>query len=183
MAQPRTLFEKVWDDHVVRRGEGTPDLLFVDLHLVHEVTSPQAFQALDLAGRSVRRPDLTLATVDHGVPTAARALGIADPLSKKQIDALVDNCERHGVTFYGLDDVRQGIAEIEGASGRSSAHVERRGAIAEALASAGASDVVLIAGKGHESTQTTAGRSEPFDDRVVAAAELKRLGWNGEPSA
>jgi 3-isopropylmalate/(R)-2-methylmalate dehydratase large subunit len=114
MAEPRTLFEKVWDDHVVRRAAGEPDLLFIDLHLVHEVTSPQAFEAIELAGRSVRRPDLTLATVDHGVPTTARSLGITDPLSKKQIDTLVANCERHDVTLYGLGDVRQGIVHVIG---------------------------------------------------------------------
>ena len=111
---PRTLFEKIWTDHVVRSAPGEPDLLYIDLHLVHEVTSPQAFEAIELAGRSVRRPDLTLATVDHGVPTTARSLGITDPLSKKQIDTLVDNCERHDVTLYGLGDVRQGIVHVIG---------------------------------------------------------------------
>jgi 3-isopropylmalate/(R)-2-methylmalate dehydratase large subunit len=114
MAEPRTLFEKVWADHVVRSAPGEPDLLFIDLHLVHEVTSPQAFEALEDAGRPVRRPDLTLATVDHGVPTAARSLGITDPLSKKQIDTLVRNCERHGITLYGIGDVRQGIVHVIG---------------------------------------------------------------------
>ena len=114
MAGPRTLFEKVWDDHVVRRAASEPDLLFIDLHLVHEVTSPQAFEALESAGRSVRRPELTLATVDHGVPTTARSLGITDPLSKKQIDTLTHNCERHGITLYGLGDVRQGIVHVIG---------------------------------------------------------------------
>src|SRR5690554_7904560 len=106
----KTLAEKVWDAHIVRRGEGDePDLLYIDLHLVHEVTSPQAFESLRLAGRRVRRPDLTLATIDHGVPTADRALGIRDPLSKKQIDTLVANCEEFGITLFGLDDPRQGI--------------------------------------------------------------------------
>jgi 3-isopropylmalate/(R)-2-methylmalate dehydratase large subunit len=114
MPSPRTLFEKVWDDHVVRTAPGEPDLLYIDLHLVHEVTSPQAFEALREAGRPVRRPDLTLATIDHGVPTAARELGITDPLSKKQIDALIDNCRRNGITLFGLDDVRQGIVHVIG---------------------------------------------------------------------
>ncbi|NNF70088.1 MAG: 3-isopropylmalate dehydratase large subunit [Acidimicrobiia bacterium] len=113
MAQ-RTLLDKIWDDHVVRAGDDAPDLLFVDLHLVHEVTSPQAFEALTLAGRQVRRPDLTLATVDHGVPTAGRSLGITDPLSKRQIDALTANCDAHGITLFGIDDPRQGIVHVIG---------------------------------------------------------------------
>ena len=112
--QPKTLFEKVWETHVVREAEGEPSLLYIDLHLVHEVTSPQAFDALRLAGRGVRRPDLTVSTIDHGVPTANRSLGIKDPLSKKQIDALVDNCREFGITLYGLDDPRQGIVHIIG---------------------------------------------------------------------
>ena len=111
---PRTLFEKVWDDHVIREAPGEPALLYVDMHLVHEVTSPQAFDALRLAGRAVRRPDLTVSTIDHGVPTANRQLGIRDPLSKKQIDTLIANCEEAGITLYGLDDPRQGIVHIIG---------------------------------------------------------------------
>jgi 3-isopropylmalate/(R)-2-methylmalate dehydratase large subunit len=110
----KTLFEKIWDDHLVRSAPGEPDLLFIDLHLVHEVTSPQAFESLRLAGRGVRRPDLSLATIDHGVPTADRGLGIRDPLSKKQIDTLVANCEESGITLYGLDDPRQGIVHVIG---------------------------------------------------------------------
>ncbi|HLU30531.1 MAG TPA: 3-isopropylmalate dehydratase large subunit, partial [Acidimicrobiia bacterium] len=110
----KTLFEKIWDDHIVRSVDGEPDLLYIDLHLVHEVTSPQAFESLRLAGRRVRRPDLTLATIDHGVPTADRALGIRDPLSKKQIDTLIANCEREGITLFGLDDPRQGIVHVIG---------------------------------------------------------------------
>ncbi len=104
----------MWDDHIVRRGEGEPDLLFIDLHLVHEVTSPQAFESLQIRERPVRRPDLTLATIDHGVPTEGRALGIRDPLSKIQIDTLIANCERTGITLYGLDDPRQGIVHVIG---------------------------------------------------------------------
>jgi 3-isopropylmalate/(R)-2-methylmalate dehydratase large subunit len=110
----KTLFEKVWDDHVVYSAPGEPDLLYIDLHLVHEVTSPQAFESLRLAERPVRRPDLCLATIDHGVPTAERGLGIRDPLSKKQIDTLVANCEANGITLYGLDDPRQGIVHVIG---------------------------------------------------------------------
>ena len=112
--QPATLLAKVWDDHVVRSYPGEPDLLFVDLHLVHEVTSPQAFDSLRLSGRSVRRPELTLATIDHGVPTTDRHLGITDPMSKVQIEALVRNCAEFGVTLFGLDDPRSGIVHIIG---------------------------------------------------------------------
>jgi 3-isopropylmalate/(R)-2-methylmalate dehydratase large subunit len=108
----RTLFDKIWDDHVVT-GEN-PALLYVDLHLVHEVTSPQAFSGLEHAGRKVRRPDLTLATVDHAIPTTGRALGIRDPQSKKQVDALKRNTETHGITFFGLNDPRQGIVHVVG---------------------------------------------------------------------
>ena len=94
---PRTLAEKVWDAHVVRRAEGEPDLLYIDLHLVHEVTSPQAFDGLRLAGRPVRRPDLTMATEDHNVPTMDIELPIADPVSRAQVDALRRNCAEFGV--------------------------------------------------------------------------------------
>ncbi len=110
----KTLFDKVWDAHVVRHAPGEPALLYIDLHLVHEVTSPQAFDSLRLAGRTVRRPDLTVSTIDHGVPTADRALGITDPLSKKQIDTLISNCREYGITLFGLDDPRQGIVHVIG---------------------------------------------------------------------
>ena len=114
MTTPRTLFEKVWDDHVVRAVPGEPALLYIDVHLVHEVTSPQAFDSLRLAGRTVRRPDLTVSTIDHGVPTKDRGLGIKDAMSKKQIDTLIANCEMYGITLYGLDDPRQGIVHVIG---------------------------------------------------------------------
>lgn len=108
----KTLFEKIWDSHVVTGDD--PALLYVDLHLVHEVTSPQAFSGLEQAGRNVRRPDLTLATVDHAIPTTGRSLGIRDPKSKKQVDALKRNTQKHGITFFGLDDPRQGIVHVVG---------------------------------------------------------------------
>jgi 3-isopropylmalate/(R)-2-methylmalate dehydratase large subunit len=111
---PKTLFEKVWDAHLVRREPGEPDLLYVDLHLVHEVTSPQAFDSLRMSGRRVRRPELSLATIDHGVPTIGRELGISDPMSKIQIEALIRNCEEFGITLFGLDDPRQGIVHVIG---------------------------------------------------------------------
>ncbi len=114
MTQPRTLFEKVWDDHVVRHAPGEPALLYIDLHLVHEVTSPQAFDSLRLAGRTVRRPELTLSTIDHGVPTTGRELGITDPMSKRQIDTLIQNCAEFDITLFGLEDPRQGIVHVIG---------------------------------------------------------------------
>jgi 3-isopropylmalate/(R)-2-methylmalate dehydratase large subunit len=114
MTQPQTMLDKVWDDHVVRSASGEPDLLYVDMHLIHEVTSPQAFESLALSGRRVRRPDLSMATVDHGIPTVGRELGISDPQSKRQIEALEQNCAEHGITLFGVDDVRQGIVHIIG---------------------------------------------------------------------
>jgi len=110
----RTLAEKVWDSHVVRRAEGEPDLLYIDLHLVHEVTSPQAFEALRLAGRPVRRPDLTIATEDHNVPTADTLRPIADPVSRAQVDALRKNCADFGVRLHPMNDPEQGIVHVIG---------------------------------------------------------------------
>ncbi len=105
----RTLAEKVWDEHVVRHADGEPDLLFIDLHLIHEVTSPQAFDGLRLAGRPVRRPDLTVATMDHNTPTIGLDLPLADPISAKQIETLAANCEEFGVTLYPMGHANQGI--------------------------------------------------------------------------
>ena len=110
----KTLFEKIWDNHLVASIDKSTNLIFVDLHLVHEVTSPQAFDSLRIAGRKVKYPELTLATVDHGVPTSNRLLGIKDPLSKIQIDALENNCEEFGVTLFGINDPRQGIVHVIG---------------------------------------------------------------------
>jgi 3-isopropylmalate/(R)-2-methylmalate dehydratase large subunit len=110
----RTLAEKVWDEHVVRSVDGEPDLLYIDLHLIHEVTSPQAFDGLRLAGRKVRRPDLTLATEDHNVPTLDWDKPIADPVSKTQVDTLRKNAEEFGVRLHPLGDVEQGIVHVVG---------------------------------------------------------------------
>ncbi|HEX6916605.1 MAG TPA: 3-isopropylmalate dehydratase large subunit [Phycicoccus sp.] len=107
-----TLAEKVWESHVVRRGEGEPDLLYIDLHLLHEVTSPQAFDGLRLAGRPVRRPDLTLATEDHNVPTTPGP--ITDPVSRTQVETLRRNCEEFGVRLYPMGDAEQGIVHVVG---------------------------------------------------------------------
>ncbi|ROR92191.1 3-isopropylmalate dehydratase large subunit [Nocardioides aurantiacus] len=111
---PRTLSEKVWDEHVVRSADGEPDLLFIDLHLIHEVTSPQAFEGLRLAGRGVRRPELTLATEDHNVPTVDWDKPIADPVSRTQVDTLRANAEEFGVRLHRLGDKEQGIVHIIG---------------------------------------------------------------------
>ena len=108
----RTLAEKVWDAHVVRRVEGEPDLLYIDLHLVHEVTSPQAFDGLRLAGRRLRRPDLTIATEDHNVPTVPGP--ITDPVSLTQVQTLRRNCEEFGVRLHPMGDVEQGIVHVIG---------------------------------------------------------------------
>ncbi|SEP54577.1 3-isopropylmalate dehydratase large subunit [Amycolatopsis saalfeldensis] len=111
----RTLAEKVWESHLVRRGEGAePDLLYIDLHLVHEVTSPQAFDGLRLAGRPVRRPDLTIATEDHNVPTVDIDLPIADPVSRTQVDTLRRNCKEFGVRLHPMGDAEQGIVHVIG---------------------------------------------------------------------
>ena len=110
----RTLAQKVWDAHVVRRVEGEPDLLYIDLHLVHEVTSPQAFDGLRAAGRPVRRPDLTLATEDHNVPTLDIDRPIADPVSRAQVEALRTNCAEFGVPLYPLGSDEQGIVHVVG---------------------------------------------------------------------
>jgi len=110
----RTLSQKVWDSRVVRRAEGEPDLLYVDLHLVHEVTSPQAFDGLRLAGRRVRRPDLTLATADHNTPTVDIDKPIADAVSARQLSALEENCREFGVRCYPLGHALQGIVHVIG---------------------------------------------------------------------
>ena len=120
MAQsPRTMAEKVWEDHVVTHGEGTgaarePDLIYIDLHLLHEVTSPQAFDGLRLAGRPLRRPDLTIATEDHNVPTVDIDKPIADPVSRTQVDTLRRNCTEFGIRLHPMGDAEQGIVHVIG---------------------------------------------------------------------
>ena len=113
--EPRTLAEKVWERHLVRKGEGDePDLLYIDLHLVHEVTSPQAFDGLRLAGRKVRRTDLTIATEDHNVPTLDVLAPIADEVSRTQVETLRRNCDEFGVRLYPMNDPEQGIVHVVG---------------------------------------------------------------------
>jgi len=111
---PSTLFEKLWDAHVVRDPEDQPTLLYIDLHLVHEVTSPQAFEGLRVGGRGVRRPDLTVATADHNVPTTDRSLPIADPIGAKQIDTLRRNCLDFGIQLFDIHSAEQGIVHVIG---------------------------------------------------------------------
>src|SRR5919198_5603942 len=113
-ASGRTLSEKVWERHVVHRQEGEPDLLYIDLHLVHEVTSPQAFEGLRMAGRRVRRPDLTLATMDHNVPTLGIDQPVADPVSAAQMEALARNCREFGIQLYPMGSPGQGIVHVIG---------------------------------------------------------------------
>ena len=110
----KTLAEKVWESHVVARAEGEPDLLYIDLHLVHEVTSPQAFDGLRAANRKVRRPDLTMATEDHNVPTMDIDKPIADPISRTQVETLRRNCAEFGVPLFSLGNVEQGIVHVVG---------------------------------------------------------------------
>jgi len=121
---PRTLAEKIWDAHVVRGGQGEPDLLYIDLHLVHEVTSPQAFDGLRAAGRKVRRPDLTIATEDHNVPTtgitgpgvplSGPGSPVTDPVSRTQVEALRNNTSEFGVRLHPMGDAGQGIVHVIG---------------------------------------------------------------------
>src|SRR5215469_12401389 len=111
---PRTIIEKIWDSHVVHEQAGAPALLYIDLHLVHEVTSPQAFQALGERGIKVRRPDLTLATVDHSIPTTDRSLPIVDEVAARQVAQLEANCKEFGIPLYGVHSDRQGIVHVIG---------------------------------------------------------------------
>lgn len=110
----RTLYDKIWDEHVIDRSEDGTCLIYIDRHLVHEVTSPQAFEGLRLSGRKVRRPEATLAVMDHNVPTTDRSKPIVEEESRIQVDTLRENCEEFGVQLFDLSDVRQGIVHIIG---------------------------------------------------------------------
>src|SRR5688500_995040 len=114
MSEPRTLFEKLWDAHVVRSSAGQPTLLYIDLHLVHEVTSPQAFDGLRANRHRVRRPDLTVATMDHNLPTTDRTVPISDPIAAKQIETLRRNCEEFSIRLFDIDSAEQGIVHVIG---------------------------------------------------------------------
>src|SRR6188768_561902 len=106
MSQPRTVIQKIWDNHVVQAEAGKPDLLYIDRHLVHEVTSPQAFEGLRMAGRKVRRPEATIAVPDHNVPTTDRSKGISNPESRLQVETLDKNARDFGLPYYPLNDIR-----------------------------------------------------------------------------
>ena len=114
MAEPRTLYDKIWESHLVEERDDGSALLYIDRHLVHEVTSPQAFEGLRDAGRKVRRPDATLAVADHNVPTTDRSAGIADEESRIQVDTLTENCAAFGIEYYPMGDIRQGIVHVIG---------------------------------------------------------------------
>jgi 3-isopropylmalate/(R)-2-methylmalate dehydratase large subunit len=114
VAAPRTMFQKIWDSHVVHAEPGKQTILYIDLQLVHEVTSPQAFEGLRLSGRKVRRPELTVATPDHNIPTTDRSLPIADPISRQQVETLRANCREFGIRIYDIGDIRQGIVHVIG---------------------------------------------------------------------
>jgi 3-isopropylmalate/(R)-2-methylmalate dehydratase large subunit len=110
----RTLFDKIWESHVVQAEAGKPAIIYIDLHLVHEVTSPQAFDGLRLNGRKVRRPELTVATADHNIPTWSRSLPVTDPVSKAQIETLEKNCQEFGIRLYDMQSPQQGIVHVIG---------------------------------------------------------------------
>src|SRR5690349_18733089 len=114
MSSPRTMFQKIWDNHVVYSEAGKQTILYIDLQLVHEVTSPQAFEGLRLAGRKVRRPEKTIAVPDHNVPTTDRSLPIEDPISRQQVETLRQNCKEFGIKLYDIHDVQQGIVHVIG---------------------------------------------------------------------
>ncbi len=114
MSGPKTLFEKIWDAHVVEEREDGTCLLYIDRHLVHEVTSPQAFEGLRQSGRRVRRPEATLAVPDHNVPTTDRSRGIAEETSRIQVETLARNCEEFGIELFDMTDPRQGIVHVIG---------------------------------------------------------------------
>ena len=114
MSAPKTLFDKIWDAHVVHRQDDGTCLIYIDRHLVHEVTSPQAFEGLRNAGRTVRAPNRTLAVADHNVPTTDRSAGIADEESRIQVEALVSNAAEFGVPYFAMEDIRQGIVHVIG---------------------------------------------------------------------
>src|SRR5690625_5754215 len=113
MTKPKTIIEKIWDKHIVHEEEGKPDLIYIDLHLIHEVTSPQAFEGLRLKNRELRRPDLTFATMDHNVPTLNRGK-INDPTARLQVETLEANCEEYGVELADINHPEQGIVHIIG---------------------------------------------------------------------
>ena len=111
----KTMFEKIWNEHIVSESQGEPALIYIDLHLIHEVTSPQAFEGLRLQNRSVRRPELTISPVDHNIPTdETRDQEIKDPIARQQVETLRENCRDFGITLYDVDNSSQGIVHVIG---------------------------------------------------------------------
>jgi 3-isopropylmalate/(R)-2-methylmalate dehydratase large subunit len=173
---PRTLSEKIWDAHVVNATAGEPDLLFIDLHLVHEVTSPQAFDGLRLAGRTVRRPDLTVATADHNVPTTDIDQPVADPISAQQLKVLNDNCDEFGITCYPMGHPNQGIVHVIGPEQGwtqpgmtivcGDSHTSTHGAFGALAFGIGTSEVE------HVLATQTLGQSKPHTMAVTVEGEL-----------
>src|SRR5690625_3821502 len=155
MSAPKTLSQKVWDAHVVNSSPGEPDLLYIDLRLIHEVTSPQAFDGLRTAGRSVRRPDLTLATEDHNVPTENTHLQISDPISRKQVDTLRANCADYGIEIHPMNTPGQGIVHIIGPE--------------QGLTMPG---MTIVCGDSHTSTHGAFGRSEEHTSELQSRGHL-----------
>src|SRR5215212_6113182 len=178
MDRPKTLVEKVWERHVVRKAEGEPDLLYVDLHMVHEVTSPQAFEGLRLAGRKVRRPDLTLATMDHNVPTTEIGLPIRDEISAKQMEALRRNCEEFGIELNEWGTIGQGIVHVIGPEMGltqpglvivcGDSHTATHGAFGALAFGIGTSEVE------HVFATQTLGQNKPRSMRILYTGELGR---------
>src|SRR3954466_9138338 len=111
---PKTMYDKIWESHVVREAPGEPSLIYIDRHLVHEVTSAQAFAGIEAAGRKVRRPDLTFATADHSIPTKNRQFPIVDQNARLQVEALTRNCGRHGIHLFDITSRNQGIVHVIG---------------------------------------------------------------------
>ena len=120
MTSPQTLFDKIWQSHLFDVQDDGVTILYIDRHLIHEVTSPQAFEQLRLSRRAVRRPERTVATPDHNVPTSDRSLPIADETSRRQVDTLRENCHEAGIRIYDLDNPQQGIVHIIGPSEKNS---------------------------------------------------------------
>src|SRR5207248_2145856 len=165
----KTLSEKVWDRHVVHRAEGEPDVLYIDLHLVHEVTSPQAFDGLRMTDRTVRRPDLTVATMDHNVPTVGLDKPLADPISAKQMDVLRKNCEEFGIRLYPMGDPGQGIVHVIGPE--------------QGLTQPG---MTIVCGASHTSTNgafgdLAFGHGTSEDEHVLATADTTFAYLEGRP--
>src|SRR5215475_11246754 len=172
----QTLSEKIWERHVVHRAAGEPDLLYIDLHLVHEVTSPQAFDGLRMNGRRVRRPDLTVATMDHNVPTTGLDRPLEDPISAEQMEVLARNAKEFGIRLYAMGDAGQGIVHVIGPEQGltqpgmtivcGDSHTSTHGAFGALAFGIGTSEV------GHVLATQTLPQARPADMAVTVTGEL-----------